>query len=176
MKLYRFSPIENKEQLLEAIKYTHFKCFELCKKIFGRYLPVAGNIEIFCHYEDEYKSLTELRKQLTIESDNWNQKYYRLHEPITIPAQGDVPETVYTYLYIRKPDDQHKEVGDVDFVLDDEEYDELKKSLQEGRKIEGMEIFDRPGLDLISLYDSDIDALSFIGTRNMAENVEAKIS
>jgi hypothetical protein len=39
-----------------------------------------------------------------------------------------------------------------------------------------MKIFDRPGLDLISLYDPDIDVLSFIGTKNMGENVKAQIS
>ena len=33
MKLYRFSPIKNEEELLEAIKHTHFACFELCKKL-----------------------------------------------------------------------------------------------------------------------------------------------
>jgi len=175
MESYRFSPIKNKEQLLEAIKYTHLKCFELCKKTFGRYLPVAGNIGIFCHYDDEYKFLTELREQLTDKSDNWQQKYYRLHKPITIPAHGDMPDTVYTYLYIRKPD-QHSEVGDVDFVLDKKEYLELKNSLLRGKEIKGIKIFDRPGLDLIKLLDSDIDALSFIGTKNMAENVKARIS
>jgi len=176
MESYKFSPIENKERLLEAIKYTHFKCFELCKKTLGRYLPVAGNIGIFCHYDDEYRFLTELREQLTDKSDNWQQKYYRLHKPITIPAHGDMPDTVYTYLYIRKPDDQHKEMGDVDFVLDKKEYLELKNSLLRGKEIKGIKIFDRPGLDLIKLLDSDIDALSFIGTKNMAENVKARIS
>ena len=59
MKLYRFSPIKNKEQLIEAIEYTHLKCLELCKKIYGKHLPVAGNIGIFCHYDDEYKFLTK---------------------------------------------------------------------------------------------------------------------
>jgi hypothetical protein len=170
MKSYRFSPIENEEELFETIKYTHFKCFELCKSIFGKYLPVAGNIGIFCHFENEYQFLTELRKQLTIESDNWNQKYYRLHEPITIPSQGDVPETVYTYLYIRKPD-QHMEVGDVDFVLDDREYDELKESLLEGKKIKGMEVFDRPELNLIRLSNPDVDTISFIGKMDIAGNI-----
>jgi len=175
MESYRFSPIKNKEQLLEAIKYTHLKCFELCKKTFGRYLPVAGNIGIFCHYDDEYKFLTELREQLTDKSDNWQQKYYRLHKPITIPAHGDMPDTVYTYLYIRKPD-QHSEVGDVDFVLDKKEYLELKNSLLRGKEIKGIKIFDRPGLDLIKLFDPDIDALSFIGTKDMAENIKAQIN
>jgi hypothetical protein len=170
MKSYRFSPIENKEYLFEAIKYTHLKCFELCKNIFGRYLSVAGNIGIFCHFENEYQLLTELKKQLTVEADNWNQKYYRLNEPITIPSQSDIPETIYTYLYIRKPD-QHMEVGDVDFVLGEKEYDELKKDLIEGKKIKGMEVFDRPELDLIRLSDSDSDVVSFIGKMDIAKNI-----
>ncbi len=158
---------------MEAIKYTHLKCFELCKKVFGRYLPVAGNIGIFCHYDDEYKFLTELREKLTEKSNNWNQKYYHLHKPITIPAKGDVPGAVYTYLYIRKPD-QHKEVGDVDFVLDKKEYDELKSSLLHGTEVKGMKILDRPNLDLIELFDSSIDVLSFIGSKDMSENLQVK--
>lgn len=133
-------------------------------------MPVAGNIGIFCHYEDEYKLLTKLREELTEESDNWNNKYYRLHEPILINGAGDIPDTIYTYLYIRQPD-QHEEVGDVDFVLNETEYNELKKSLSGGKEIKGAKIFGRPDLDLIRLSDSDIDTLSFIGMKNMAENV-----
>lgn len=174
MKPYRFSPIESIDQLLEAIKYTHLKCFELCKKIYGKYLPVAGNIGIFCHYDDEYQFLTKLREGLTEKSDNWNQKYYCLHKPIIIPAQGDVPGATYTYLYIRKPD-QHEEVGDVDLVLDKREYDELKNSLLHGKEIRGIKIFDRPDLDLIRLFDPNIDALSFVGTQDMAENIKIKV-
>jgi hypothetical protein len=173
MKLYRFSPIENKDQLLKVIEYTHLKCFELCKKVYGKYLPVAGNIGIFCHNDDEYQFLTELREELTEESDNWNLKYYRLHKPIIISSQGDVPGAVYTYLYIRKPD-QHQEVGDVDFVLGTKEFDKLKNSLSHSKEIKGIEIFDRPSLDLIKLSDPDIDVFSFIGTKDMTENVKIK--
>lgn len=168
---YRFSPIKNKDKLLEAIQYTHFKCFELLKKNFGKYLPVAGNIGIFCHFDDEYAFLTKLREELTEKSDNWNNKYYCLYEPIVIPTRGDVPDTVYTYLYIRKPD-QHTEVGDVDFVLNKKEYSELKDSLLRGKEIKGLKILDLPDLDLIKIFDPDIDALSFIGTKNMTENVK----
>ena len=41
-------------------------------------------------------------------------------------------------------------------------------------EIKGMEILDRPELDLIKLFDPDIDALSFIGTKNMSENLRVK--
>ncbi len=174
MKLYRFSPIENEEQLTEAIKHTHFACFELCKKAFDKYLPVAGNMGIFCHYDNEYKLLIKLREELTEKSDNWNQKYFLLHKPIVIPAQNDVPKTVYTYLYIRRPDQYRAQVGDVDFVLQDEKYVELKKSLQNDSQINSAKIFNRPDLDMIELSDPDIDALAYISTKAMTEKVRIK--
>ena len=174
MKLYLFSPIKNEQELLEAIKHTHFACFELCKKTFNKYFPVAGNMGIFCHYDSEYKFLTELRKKLTEESGNLNQKYFRLHNPIVIPARGDVPKTTYTYLYIRRPDQYRAQVGDVDFVIGDKEYTELKKSLQKGSQINGAKIFDRPDLDMVELSDPDIDALAYVSTRAMTEKVRVK--
>lgn len=170
MKPYRFSPINNREELHEAIRYIHRKCSELCKEIYGSYLPCAGNIGVFCHSEDEYEFLTRLRERLTEMSDNWNQKYYRLHEPITVPTQGDVPGASYTYLYIRKPD-QHSEVGDVDFVLSEPKYSELKSRLLAGLVGKGMEILDRSDLDLIKLFDPNVDVLAFIGKKDMAQNL-----
>lgn len=174
MESYRFSPIENEEQLLEAIEYVHFECHKLCKKVFGEYLPVAGNIGIFCHYDNEYKFLTKLREELTEKSNNWNQKYFLLHEPIIMPAKDDVPETTYTYLYIRQPYQNSPRVGDVDFVLSDNKYIELKESLLKGVKITGAKIFDRPDLDMIELSDPDIDALAYVSTKDMTENVRIK--
>ena len=104
MKLYRFSPIQNQEQLTEAVKYIHFVCHKLCKQSFQKYLPNAGNMGVFCHYDDEYQNLVEIRKKIAKPSDDPNQKYFELYEPIVIPSQGDIPETTYTHLYIRKPD------------------------------------------------------------------------
>lgn len=173
MNQFKFSPIKSKDQLFEAIKYTHLKCFELCKRVYGKYLPVAGNLGIFCHYNDEYEFLTKLREKLTDKSDNWNQKYYRLHDPIKFPSDGDIPETTYTYLYIRKPD-YHTEVGDVDFVLNKKEYKVLRKNLSNGVKIKGMEILDRPELDLIKLLDPTFDVSSFIGQKDINEDIKAQ--
>ena len=171
MRLYRFSPIENKDQLLKAIKYIHFACFKLCDQIFGEYLPVAGNIGVFCHYDGEYKFLTNLREELTDQSDNFNQKYYRLHNPIIIPAKANIPEAVYTYIYIRKPDPYRGQTGDGDFVLEPVKYAELKKSILDGKRIKGARIFERPEDDMIELYDPDIDALAFITTSKISEKV-----
>lgn len=80
---------------------------------------------------------------------------------------------IYTYLYIRRPD-KHREVGDADFVLDYKEFTKLKSSLLHGVEIKGIEILDRPNLDLIKLSDPEIDTLSFLGSKNMTENIKAK--
>lgn len=92
MKLYRYSPIEDKDQLVEAIKYVHFACHKLCKQSFGAYLPNAGNMGIFCHYDEEYDKLVALRKEMTEPSENPEQKYFKLYEPVTIPSEDDIPE------------------------------------------------------------------------------------
>lgn len=175
MKLYRFSPIKNEKELLEAIEHIHFECYKLCKQSFGEYLPNAGNVGVFCHYDDEYQILTKIRKEWTESSDNVDQKYFRLDKPIIIPAKDDVLETTYTYLYIRKPDPYRHHVGDVDFYLEQEDYDELKQAMLNGKVVKGARVFDRPDLDMIELYDPDVDALGYVSTEKMTENVRVKI-
>jgi hypothetical protein len=176
MKLYRFSPIQNLEELLLAVTHTHLACCQLCIDSLGALLPVAGNIGIFCHYDNEYAALTKIREQLTEPSDNINQKYFRLYEPIVVPANGAIPETRYTYLYIRKPDPYRHHVGDVDFYLESNEYSELKESLLKGSPIKGARIFDRSDLDMIELHNPDVDALAYVSEKTMTEKVRAKIN
>lgn len=176
MKLYRFSPIKNEAELLEAIKHIHFECYKLCRQSFGKYLPNAGNMGVFCHYDDEYKELTKIRERLTEASDNVNQKYYRLHKPIVIPRKSDVPETTYTFLYVRKPDPYRHHVGDVDFYLEPERYKKLKQEMLKGKVVKGARVFDRPDLDMIELYDPDVDALGYVSTAKMSEAVRVKLS
>lgn len=176
MKLYRFSPIKTEKELLEAIKHVHFECYKLCKDSFDYYLPNSGNIGIFCHYNNEYELLIAIRKELTEPSNNHNQKYFELHKPIVIHAQNDVPATIYTHLYIRKPDPYRHHVGDVDFYLEPEKYIELKHELSNSKKIKGARVFDRPDLDMIELFNPDIDALAYISTEKMSETVRTKQS
>jgi len=159
---------------LEAVRYIHSVCYELCKNSFGRYFPNAGNMGVFCHYDDEYAFLTDMRRELTEASDSVDQKYYRLREPIVIPAEGDVSETTYTHLYIRKPDPYRHHVGDVDFFLEPQEYAKLKTSLLGGATIKGARLFKRPDLDMIELYDPDIDALAYVSAKMMTEKVRVR--
>lgn len=176
MKLYRFSPIQDKKELLEAIVHTHFACYKLCKQSFGEYLPNAGNVGIFCHYDEEYEQLVTLRDTLVEPSDNPNQKYFHLLKPIVISAQDGVPETAYTHLYIRKPDIYRAQVGDVDFYLNQADYDATRERLTNGETIPGARIFPRNDLDMVELYDPDVDALGYVSTSTMTEKVRIKLS
>lgn len=176
MKLYRFSPIQSRPELVEAITHIHFECYRLCKQSFRKYLPNSGNVGVFCHYDDEYEYLTGVRKQLTKESENVDQKYFRLHEPIIIPAKNDVPETTYDFLYIRRPDPYRHHVGDIDFYLEYEEYRDLKESMQSGKEIKGARVFDRQDLDMIELFDPNSDVLAYVSTKKMTELVRVKQS
>lgn len=176
MKLYRFSPIKTEEELHQAIEYIHFACHKLCKQSFGDYLPNAGNMGVFCHYDDEYKELVKLRKILTKPSDNPDQKYFELHKPIVIQAKDDIPESTYTHLYIRKPDIYRAQTGDVDFYLEPSEYGDLKAKLIAGEKVSGARIFPRNDLDMIELFNPDVDALAYVSTNTMSQKVRIKLS
>ena len=167
MKLYRFSPIKNEEQLIEAIKYTHFTSFELCKKVLGKYLPIAGNIGIFCHYKDEFKFLTKLQEELTDSRVSFNGKYFRLYKPIIISAQDNIPEVTYEYLYIRQPDRFRPQVGDVDFVINKNEFGEIQNS----KIMNGVEIFYKSDIDMCEFFNPDFDILVYLTTKTVAKAI-----
>ena len=118
----------------------------------------------------------EIRNQICHPSDDPNQKYFELLEPIVIPQRDDVPTTVYTHLYIRKPDIYRAQVGDIDFYLEQSEYDALKKSLRSGHEVPGARLFPRQDLDMIELFDPDVDALAYVSTHVMSEKVRIKLS
>lgn len=175
-KPYRFSPVQNEEQLLQAIEHIHFESYRLCKQSFDKYLPNAGNLGFFCHYDEEFELLKKIRDEITEKTDNPELKYFTLLEPITIAAKDDVPETTYTHLYIRKPDIYRYQVGDIDFYLKSDEYTKLKTELLNGKGVTGARVFDRPDLDMIELFDPDVDVIAYVSTSTMAEKVRIKLS
>ncbi len=99
-----------------------------------------------------------------------------MREPIVVPARGDAPETTYEYLYIRRPNPNSPQAGDVDFMLEQDEFEVLKVRLLAGEVVPGARIFDRPDLDMIELYDPEVDALAYVSPRAMTEIVRTKQS
>jgi hypothetical protein len=164
---------KNYQRLLEIVQRIHVGCFKLCKDATGEYLPIAGNMGIFCQSEEDFNIFTKIREQITEPSANQNQKYYLLKEPIILPQIGDIPQATYTHLYIRKPSVHSPEEGDVDFVLTPAEYEKFKQEVAEGG-IKGASIYNRPGWDNVEVRNPGIKALTYIGTREMAEKVRVK--
>lgn len=96
-----------------------------------------------------------------------------MHKPIVVQANGDIPDTTYTYLYIRHPDPYRSHVGDVDFVLDPREYEKLRQALLSGKKMKGARVYGGD-LDMIELYDPDVDALGYVTTSTLEEKVKVR--
>lgn len=166
MSSYRFSPITSKTALYEALRYVHIQGHLLAKKTLHRYLPVAGNIGIFCHSDAEFEQLILIRDELIDQSTHWNHKYFKLISPIVFSSELDIPETTYRYLYIRPPEATQTNVGDVDFYLPKEAYEEMKQNVADGTYT-GVSLLVRPDLELIRLEDPSIDVLSFVGSYDL---------
>jgi len=165
-RLYRFSPIKTKAELLKAIEHINYGCYALCKNSLGKILPASGNIGVFCHYDDEYERLLKFQKELTNLPQNPTQKYLPLKKPIIIPGLGGIPETLYTHLYIRKPDPYRSHVGDTDFEMSVKDYEELKEKIADG-KIKGARNPSHPTHDMVELFDPDSDVLGYISDHQL---------
>ena len=63
MQLYRFSPIETKEKLVEAILYVHEETTKLFTHITGETAPISS-LTIFSHYPEEFEKLKEIQKAM----------------------------------------------------------------------------------------------------------------
>jgi len=159
---------------LEIIKQIHIDCFRLCKESMGWYLPIAGNIGVFCQSQDDYEKLSRLSERITEPSSDPNQKYFRLKEPITIPPIESIPQTSYTYLYIRKPSPDTPQQGDVDFVLPYDKFQELQSKLLSGERIPNARIYTRPGWDMVELISPKINSLAYISYQQMAEKARIR--
>lgn len=169
----KFDPITSMEELLQTISYIHFESYKLSKQAFGKYFPNAGNMGIFCQSDEEYDFLNKLKEEITYPSDNPNQKYFTLKEPIIIEAQDDIPRIRYEYLYIRKPDPTPygKNRGDVDFYSDDA-FEELSSKVKTGN-IQNTELSEQAGVGvMIKIQGEDVPA--YISTKKMTELIRVR--
>lgn len=147
---------------MQAIQHLHVASNKLCFSVMGEYFPNAGNLGVFCHYMHEYNFLKSLQQDLVEPSNNPDQKYFKLKQPVQFDSSNGIPETTYTHLYIRKPDPYRHHVGDVDFEMPSDMYHKLKERLLGGDVLEGVRIFPRVDLDMIELYHPDVDVLVYI--------------
>src|SRR5581483_11001592 len=111
-KLYRFSPINSKKELIETVDYIASKATELCQKVIGREYPISS-LTVFAHYPDEYKRLTEILFKLGELDHENNGPFVKLQQPIKIVNNQ------LKLLRVRQPDPYRMQVGCNDFEVPD---------------------------------------------------------
>jgi len=157
MKLYRFSPIQSKEQLLKVITYVAKRSSKLCKKIIGRVLPIES-LTIFAHYPDEYEHLTKIALELGTRLKEHNGLYVTLNEPIKVGKH------IITQLRIRQPDPYRMHVGCNDFELKD--YEAFKREYLD-KFPDNLRLIKRPEFEMIEFFDPDFDTLAYVVSGNI---------
>lgn len=164
------------DALLQRIQQIHDDCHRLCMLVMGKYIAVAGNIGIFCQSDDEYNEFLVYKDELTKPSPNPNQKYFELIEPIKVEGKDSLPQSVYTHLYIRKPDHTSygKYLGDVDFVMDEASYKQFKLDVLAGKYAKGIEIYNRPNWDTVQITYPEVSSVAYISTKEFSEKVRVK--
>lgn len=162
-----------KEQLIEKVHYIYQQCSLLVKDSLGMVPPTAGNVAIFCQSDDEYVAYSEIAEQLVKPSDNPDQKYFHLIEPIMIEDTDEFPGAILTWLYIRKPSEDSPESGDVDYTMSEDDYERLKAQVNAG-EIKNASIYARPGWDMVELKNSQYDGLPYVATLPMQEKVRVR--
>jgi hypothetical protein len=65
-------------------------------------------------------------------------------------------------------------VGDVDFFMEPAKYTKLKQAMLKGKIVPGARVFNRPDMDMIELYNPDVDALGYVSTKKMTRAVRKK--
>ncbi len=151
MQLYRFSPIQDKEQLLRAAEYIATKTSELCKKVLRQNLPISS-LTVFAHYPEEYEHLTKILNALGTFYNENNGPRVVLDKPLKIG------NNTITHLRVRKPDPHRMQVGCNDFDI--ENYIEFKKQNLLAHP-NNLRLIDRPEYEMVEFFDPDYDVLAY---------------
>lgn len=151
MQPYCFSPIKNREGLIEAVTYVVTETSKLAEKIVGRSFAISS-LTIFSHYQDEYELLVKILSEMGTPFNENNGPRVTLHEPIVVGTNE------ITHLRIRKPDVERPQVGCNDF---DTDFEAFKKQYLTANP-SNLCLIKRPDYEIIELRDPDFDVLAYV--------------
>lgn len=152
MSSYRFSPIESKDKLVEAVIYTATTSSQMCSDIIGSTLPIH-TLTIFSHFDTEFDFLRKTLLDIGSFFNENNGPRVKLYDPIKIGGN------VITHLRIRHPDSERPQVGCNDF--DVENYEEFRrKYLLKHQK--NLVPIQRPDYEMIEFKDPKYDVLAYV--------------
>jgi hypothetical protein len=155
MKLYRFSPMQSKQELIEALEYVVTQTSELCRNIITASLPVTS-VTIFAHYPNEYERLINILRELGTPQSEVNGFKVVLREPLT------VRDNVITHFRIRPPDPYRMQVGCNDFDVKD--FTAFRKEYAEAYP-HNLRLIQRQDYEMIEFFDPDYDVLAYVLSR-----------
>lgn len=150
-KPYRFSPIQSKDQLIEAVRYVATETSKLAEKITGKVFPIVY-LTIFSHSQSEYETLIKILATMGTPYSANNGLRADLSTPITAGKSS------ITKLRIRKPDPERPQVGCDDFEVD---YESFKDQYLAAHP-ESLRLIKRPEYEMIEFFDPGFDVLAYV--------------
>ncbi len=145
--------IQNRESLIEAVRYVASRTSELAKKIIGKELLIKS-LTIFAHSQTEFERLTKILEEMGKPYNYNNGPRVELNKPI-IAGKNQI-----THLRIRKPDPERPQVGCNDFETDYESFKEDYLS----EHSDNLRLIKRPEYEMIELHDPTFDVLAYVGS------------
>ena len=154
--LYRFSPIKDTNELLDAATYVIKELGVISKLLLDTELSV-GSVKIFAHYPDEYETLKKLLHSLGEPTfETYTSTYVRLHKPITANEQ------TVQLLGIRIPDPYRTQVGCGDFAIDEDFSSFREKHITNDDPTKFVRKAVGHTLDMIEFWHPDSDVLGYV--------------
>jgi hypothetical protein len=169
MKLYRFSPIDNQAQLIEAVEYIAQDVAKLYFKSTGEmFNDLIESLTVFSHYPEEYDNLKDIVKRLGEPYNENNGPRIKLHQPIVVKL-GKVEEnskyenytTNVKYIRIRKPDPYRMQVGCAD-IKDDFDSQDFESAVAWPDEDKSPRLIKRREYNMLEFFDPDVDVLGYI--------------
>lgn len=143
--------IQNKEELIEIVKYVAKETSKLAEKIIGKAFPIKS-LTLFAHSRPEYELLTRMLADIGKPHSYSNGPRVELYEPI---IAGSNP---ITHLRIRKPDPERPQVGCNDFEID---YEVFKRKYLL-KYPDNLRLIKRPEYEMIELRDPGFNVLAYV--------------
>lgn len=154
MRLYRFSPISDKETAQKALEHVHDGLRKLSRLVaVEEELPI-NTLKLFAHYNTEYTFLKNWVDELGTNEDEPSPTSYYVKPHQAVSIQGDVIK----YVGIRVADPYRSQVGCGDYVVADFEFFKRKYL----GKSEFIREVTHPRYEMLELFHPDVDVLGYI--------------
>jgi hypothetical protein len=148
---YRYSPIQDVEQLKEVVNYIARQTTALCNETIGTTLPIRS-LTVFSHFPEEYEELVRILHRLGDLHNENNGPRVRLHAPIVV--DGNTIE----FLRIRKPGVERPQVGCNDFETDYSTFKATYLTTHADR----LTLIRRPKYEMIEFSHPSFDVLAYV--------------